>query len=81
MPDYFGTRSVSALIGLFYTAAGIGGLIGPWLAGATFDWLGVYHPAILLGALTAGLAALFAARLPDPPRLPSAPSPAPAPRG
>ena len=81
MPDYFGTRSVSTLIGLFYTAAGIGGLIGPWLAGATFDWLGVYHPAILLGAVTAGLSAVFVARLPDPPRLSSAPSPAQAPGG
>ncbi|HEX2172164.1 MAG TPA: MFS transporter [Dehalococcoidia bacterium] len=66
MPDYFGTSYVSGLIGVFYTAAGIGGLIGPWLAGGVFDRTGYYQPAILFGAATATIGAVLVARLPDP---------------
>ncbi len=33
MADYFGTRAVSGIIGVFYTAAGVGALAGPWLGG------------------------------------------------
>lgn len=69
MPDYFGTASVAGLIGLFYTAAAIGGLIGPWLAGAVYDQMGIYQPAIVFGAVSAGIATAILSRLPEPGRL------------
>jgi len=58
MADYFGTRHIAGLIGIYYTGGGIGSLIGPWLAGAIFDWTGSYQPAIGIGAIAAGAAAL-----------------------
>lgn len=45
--DIFGGRSVSAIIGCLYTAAGVGTLIGPPLAGYAFDRLGSYDAPIL----------------------------------
>jgi len=35
--DYFGGRNVSGLIGILYTSAGFGTLIGPSAAGYAFD--------------------------------------------
>jgi MFS family permease len=40
--DYFGGRNVSGLIGVLYTSAGIGTLIGPSAAGFAFDLTGSY---------------------------------------
>jgi len=40
MADYFGTRAVSGIIGIFYTAAGVGALVGPWAGGAIYDAAG-----------------------------------------
>ncbi|HYG54738.1 MAG TPA: MFS transporter [Burkholderiales bacterium] len=48
--DRFGARSVAGIIGFLYTGAGIGTLIGPWLAGAVYDALGNYDLPILAGA-------------------------------
>jgi len=45
--DLYGPRAVSGIIGLLYTAPGIGTLIGPPLAGAAFDALGSYRAPIL----------------------------------
>lgn len=45
--DLFGPRALSAIIGSLYTAAGLGTLIGPTFAGATFDAFGRYDVAIL----------------------------------
>jgi len=61
MADYFGTRAVSGIIGIFYTAAGVGALVGPWAGGAIYDAAGSYRPAILAAALaaTAGLLAVW----------------------
>ena len=66
MADYFGTRHVGGTIGVFYTGAGLGSLLGPWLAGWIFDSTGTYWPAILLGASTAALASVAVLRLRDP---------------
>jgi MFS family permease len=49
--DYFGTRHAGALIGLLYTAAAIGSLIGPTLAGVAFDLRDSYTVPILLSAV------------------------------
>ena len=45
--DYFGGRNVSGLIGLLYTSAGIGTLIGPAAAGFAFDLTGSYTAPIV----------------------------------
>ncbi len=45
--DLFGGRSVSAIIGCLYTAAGVGTLFGPTLAGAAFDAYGAYDAALI----------------------------------
>ena len=55
--DLYGARSVSGIIGTLYTGAGIGTLIGPWLAGAAFDALGSYDLPILAAAGLSFLAA------------------------
>jgi MFS family permease len=64
--DYFGTKSISATLGTLYTGFGLSSLVGPWLAGALFDRIGSYQPAILLGAVTALVATAAVFRLRDP---------------
>ena len=54
--DLYGARAVSGIIGFLYTGAGVGTLLGPWLAGAAFDALGAYDLPILAGAACAFLA-------------------------
>ncbi len=51
--ELFGARSVSGIIGCIYTAAGIGTLFGPPIAGAAFDASGSYSLPILGAAALA----------------------------
>lgn len=53
--DRFGARAVSSIIGTLYSAAAIGNLAGPWLAGRIFDASGSYA-AVIWGCM--GLSAL-----------------------
>ena len=55
--DLFGARSISGIIGCVYTAAGVGTLFGPPLAGAAFDAFGSYSMPILGAAAFALIAA------------------------
>ncbi len=55
--DRYGARSVSGIIGFLYTGAGLGTLLGPWLAGVAYDALGAYNLPIAAGAACAFLAA------------------------
>ena len=55
--DLYGARSVSGIIGTLYTGAGLGTLIGPWLAGAAFDAYGSYGLPILIAAALSFIAA------------------------
>lgn len=55
--DLYGARSVSGIIGVLYTGAGIGTLIGPPLAGAAFDVFGSYSVPILAAAALSFVAA------------------------
>jgi MFS family permease len=55
--DLYGARAVSGIIGCLYTAAGIGTLLGPWLAGAAYDALGAYAAPILASAALSFVAA------------------------
>ena len=61
--DLYGARSVSGIIGCLYTGAGVGTLLGPWLAGAAYDALGSYNVPILAAAALSFLAALSVAPL------------------
>lgn len=74
--DFFGARAVSSIIGTLYTAAALGNLAGPWVAGRVFDLQGS-HTAVVLGcgvlALLSALAAWRAVNAP--PALPLAPRP------
>ena len=60
--DLFGARSVSGIIGCIYTAAGVGTLLGPPLAGAAYDRSGSYS-APILGAAALALIAAAGVRL------------------
>ena len=62
LAQLFGTRGLGGLVGLVYTAAGVGALIGPPLAGVLVDATGGYRWAIAAAGV-AGLGA-FAALLP-----------------
>jgi MFS family permease len=55
--DLYGARAVSGIIGCLYTGAGLGTLVGPWLAGAAYDRFGSYNVPILAGGAFALLAA------------------------
>jgi len=59
--ELFGPRSLSAILGFLYTAAGLATLIGPTFAGWSFDAFGSYDVSILgcaaLSFAGAGLAA------------------------
>jgi MFS family permease len=48
--DLYGARAVSGIIGFLYTGAGIGTLLGPWLAGAAYDALGSYRVPVAAAA-------------------------------
>jgi MFS family permease len=61
--DLFGARSVAGIIGCLYTAAGVGTLLGPPLAGAAFDAFGSYSAPILGAALLGFVAAAANAAL------------------
>src|SRR3970282_14692 len=49
--DLYGARAVSGIIGFLYTGAGVGTLLGPWLAGAAYDALRGYQLPLAAGAL------------------------------
>jgi MFS family permease len=59
--DYFGGRNVSGIIGVLYTSAGIGTLIGPSAAGFAFDISHSYTLPIFVSAAGNVIAALIMA--------------------
>jgi MFS family permease len=59
--DYFGGRNVSGIIGVLYTSAGIGTLVGPTAAGFAFDLSHSYTAPILVSAAGNVIAALIMA--------------------
>jgi len=72
MADYFGTAHVSGTIGVFYTGAGVGSFVGPWLGGILFDLTGSYRPAILVAVVLAALATVAVLEAREPQRSPLA---------
>ncbi|HEY0877113.1 MAG TPA: MFS transporter [Zeimonas sp.] len=61
--DLFGLRAVSSTIGLLYSGAGFGALLGPVLAGALFDRYGNYDAAIAMCGAASALATFSAWRV------------------
>ena len=57
LAELFGTEGLGGTAGALYTAAGIGALLGPPLAGAVIDATGSYRPAIA-GAMVLEVASL-----------------------
>jgi len=55
--QYFGLRAFGAIQGLVMSVATVGGMVGPVLAGAVFDWVDSYRPAFLLLGLAGAMAA------------------------
>ncbi|MEQ9640177.1 MAG: MFS transporter [Alphaproteobacteria bacterium] len=64
--DYFGDRSIGAIIGMLYSSVALGTLVGPPLAGLAYDVLGSYAPVIAFGAACNAGAALIILTMPDP---------------
>ena len=51
--EIFGLLGLGAILGAIYTAAGIGGLLGPTLAGWLIDKAGGYNTAVIVAMLFA----------------------------
>lgn len=64
--DYFGGRNAGGIIGILYSSAGIGALIGPVLAGVIYDAQGSYTLPILFGAAMNAVAVACILALPEP---------------
>jgi MFS family permease len=50
---YFGTRAMATLMGVIVFTNGLGGALGPWIAGKFFDITGSYNGAFITGAVAA----------------------------
>jgi len=68
--DWFGTKFHGSIFGMLGIALGIGGAIGPLLAGYIFDITRSYDIAIIIGAvvLFIALGCSFAIKAPHPPK-------------
>jgi len=64
MADLFGWEGLGGSLGLLYTAAGVGALLGPPFAGFLVDATNSYRPAILTAIGLAVAAAVAIVRLP-----------------
>jgi MFS family permease len=66
LADYFAGPKLSSVIGLQYTAAGLGSLLGPIIAGMLFDGSGTYTLALVIGAGCSFAASYLIVLLPEP---------------
>lgn len=66
--DYFGGKSTGGILGVLYTAAGVGALLGPVIAGAVYDARDSYTLPIILAVVMNGVAMLCIVLLPEPAR-------------
>ena len=61
--DMFGGRAIAGIVGSLYSAAALGNLLGPVLAGRVFDQSGSYQPVIWICLAFSVLSALAGAQL------------------
>lgn len=66
IPEFFGTKAVGTLVGIAGIAWGLGGIVGPILAGYIFDISSSYDVAFLTGGflLIVGMVAAFFLKAP-----------------
>ncbi len=64
--DFYGTRNLGVNYGLVFTSYGVGGLIGPIMAGYVFDVTGSYEMAFLVAGILAIIAAVISLALRPP---------------
>ncbi|MDH3379618.1 MAG: MFS transporter [Gammaproteobacteria bacterium] len=64
-PHYFGAQRAAQFYGIVFTAWGLAGLVGPWLAGRLFDMSGNYNTALLVACAAAVASALVSRLLPN----------------
>jgi len=57
--DFFGTKNLGVNYGLVFTSYGVGGLVGPIMAGYVFDVTGSYEIAFLVAGVLALIASLM----------------------
>lgn len=57
--DFFGTKNLGVNYGLVFTSYGVGGLVGPIMAGYVFDVTGSYEIAFLVAGVLALVAAFM----------------------
>ncbi|WP_119422508.1 MFS transporter [Desertibaculum subflavum] len=62
--DHFAGRSITAIIGVYYSAVAFGTLLGPTLAGYAYDFAGSYDLPILASAALSLAGAAVVMRLP-----------------
>lgn len=62
--ERFGVAGLGSILGVFYTTQGLGGLVGPPLAGAVIDALDAYWPVIVACGLLEAAAFILIRRLP-----------------
>jgi len=64
---YFGPGLFGRMSGRLYTAWGLAGIVGPWVAGSAFDRTGSYTPAIAVAACAMAAGAVLSLALPPAP--------------
>ncbi len=64
-PHYFGAQRAAQCYGIVFTAWGLAGLAGPWLAGRLFDTSGNYNTALFVACVAAVASALVSRLLPN----------------
>ena len=64
---YFGPGLFGRMSGRLYTAWGLAGIVGPWVAGSSFDRTGGYQAAIVIGGCAMAAGAVLSLALPPAP--------------
>lgn len=62
--ERFGVAGLGSILGVFYTTQGLGGLVGPPVAGAAIDAFDAYWPVIVVCGLLEAAAFMLIRRLP-----------------
>lgn len=62
--DYFGPKAISGIVGVLYSAAGVGCLVGPLAAGAAYDLQKSYTLPIAIAVVLLGASAALSRALP-----------------
>jgi MFS family permease len=65
--DYFGEKHSGAIMGMIFTSAAAGSLLGPTIGGEIVDRTGSYDAALVTGAILFVVSALSMLTVPDPP--------------